>query len=114
MGGEQLEHCCETNCLILSDFWSLGWIAGRGPVARSQHGTDFGCPGTWSGAVSALPADLRWPCRRRLPSRDRAAATAAVPPAAAPAASPSPREAAEYTAEERVNIWVYEQVNRAW
>ncbi len=37
----------------------------------------------------------------------------AVPPVAAPAASPGPRDAAEYTAEERVNIWVYEQANRA-
>ena len=37
----------------------------------------------------------------------------AVPPVAAPAAAPGPRDAAEYTAEERVNIWVYEQANRA-
>ncbi|MGA2254894.1 MAG: trypsin-like peptidase domain-containing protein [Thermoguttaceae bacterium] len=36
-----------------------------------------------------------------------------VPPAAAIADSPNPTEVAEYTAEERVNIWVYEQVNRA-
>jgi S1-C subfamily serine protease len=37
----------------------------------------------------------------------------AVPPAAAVAALPNPAEAGEFTAEERVNIWVYEQVNRA-
>ena len=37
----------------------------------------------------------------------------AAPPAGGIAASPVPPQAAEYTAEERVNIWVYEQVNRA-
>ena len=36
-----------------------------------------------------------------------------APPVAA-CRSPNPPEAAEYTPEERVNIWVYEQVNRAW
>ncbi len=30
-----------------------------------------------------------------------------------PAAAPNPMEAVEYTADERVNIWVYEQVNRS-
>ncbi len=34
-------------------------------------------------------------------------------PAVAAVPSPNPPEAAEYTPEERVNIWVYEQVNRA-
>jgi len=37
----------------------------------------------------------------------------ALPPAAVIAGAPNPPEMAEYTAEERVNIWVYEQVNRA-
>jgi len=37
----------------------------------------------------------------------------AVPPAAIIVGSPNPLEAAEYTTEERVNIWVYEQVNRS-
>ncbi|MGO9112141.1 MAG: S1C family serine protease [Thermoguttaceae bacterium] len=36
-----------------------------------------------------------------------------LPPAAAVAGTPIPPDATEYTAEERVNIWVYEQVNRA-
>jgi S1-C subfamily serine protease len=36
-----------------------------------------------------------------------------APPVAAVPAVPNRAEAAEYTADERVNIWVYEQVNRA-
>ena len=36
-----------------------------------------------------------------------------MPPPAVLAGSPNPPDAAEYTPEERVNIWVYEQVNRA-
>lgn len=36
-----------------------------------------------------------------------------MPPTAAIAGSKNPPEASEYTTEERVNIWVYEQVNRS-
>ncbi|MEI8375634.1 MAG: trypsin-like peptidase domain-containing protein [Planctomycetota bacterium] len=36
-----------------------------------------------------------------------------MPPAAAIAGSKNPLESSEYTTEERVNIWVYEQVNRS-
>ncbi len=38
--------------------------------------------------------------------------TAVAPPATA-AVRPNPMESSEFTAEERVNIWVYEQVNRS-
>jgi len=37
----------------------------------------------------------------------------AVPPAGTIAGSPNPMEATQFTSEERVNIWVYEQVNRS-
>ena len=72
-----------------------------------------------------LHRNLEWgcrPCRRTCAGRAVPPAEPlivppsdprAVPPVAAPAASPGPRDAAEYTAEERVNIWVYEQANRA-
>ncbi len=66
---------------------------GAGPVVAAP------LPGPVGGPALAMPMP---------PSDPRA-----VPPGATITGSPNPVEAAPYTSEERVNIWVYEQVNRA-
>ena len=82
----------------------------RGPSieprsAAQELGAERGAP--FGGPALAVPAP---------PANPLAAPPAdprAVPPIGAAVATPNPPETGEYTSEERINIWVYEQANRA-
>ena len=78
---------------------------GMEPISAAQEPGPVGA-GPIGGPALAVPMPPSAP--RTPPTEPRAA-----PPLAAGLGSPNPAEVTEYTAEERVNIWVYEQVNRA-
>jgi S1-C subfamily serine protease len=82
----------------------LAVILSRGPnVEPSSAAQEPAAGPVGSGPVGGPPLAMPIP-----PSDPRV-----LPPAAGLAVSPNPLETAEFTNEERVNIWVYEQVNRA-